>query len=260
MARPSASHTAAAAARKAFAAYIVDLMRPFAPVTARAMFGGFGVYRDGLMFALLLDERLYFKVDEQTVGAFNARGLGPFTYESADGKVGSLKYFTAPDEVYEDSQEMVRWARDAYACAVRAQGAKAGRKKGVKAVPDSASGASVEPVASPAGGQGAGRGRHGKQVAPDDVAALPNLGPKSAQMLAAAGLHTLADLKASGAVLAFARVKAVSPQASLNLLWALEGALTGRPWQEVAENDRASLLMALEDVQHHLQGARPLKP
>jgi DNA transformation protein len=236
--------TPQAAARKAFAAYIVDLMRPFAPVTARAMFGGFGVYRDGLMFALLLDERLYFKVDEQNVGAFTARGLGPFTYESANGKVGSLKYHLAPDEVYEDSQEMVHWAREAYACAVRAQGAKSpkGVKRRGQPMPATQPAAQTATVAHVA-----------------DLAALPNLGPKSAEMLAAAGLRSLADLQAAGAVVAYAKVKAVWPQASLNLLWALEGALTGRAWQEVAETDRASLLMALEDVQHHLPPGRPVR-
>ncbi len=51
-----------------------------------------------------------------------------------------------------------------------------------------------------------------------------------------------------GAVRAFARTKAVWPKVSLNLLWALEGALTGRDWRVVAETDRADLLMALEDV------------
>jgi DNA transformation protein len=45
------------------------------------------------------------------------------------------------------------------------------------------------------------------------------------------------------------RTREFSPGVSLNLLWALEGALTGRPWQEVAVADRASLLMALEDAQ-----------
>ena len=48
---------------------------------------------------------------------------------------------------------------------------------------------------------------------------------------------------------AFVRVRDHDRRVSLNLLWAIEGALTGRRWQEVAETDRASLLMALEDVQ-----------
>ncbi|MDZ7812597.1 MAG: TfoX/Sxy family DNA transformation protein [Ideonella sp.] len=64
-----------------------------------------------------------------------------------------------------------------------------------------------------------------------DLASLPNLGPASAQMLRAAGLSDVAQLRA------FAQVRRSQPQASLNLLWALEGALTG-------------LLMALEEHEH----------
>ena len=75
---------------------------------------------------------------------------------------------------------------------------------------------------------------------------LPNLGPRSREMLAAAGIRSVAQLRGLGAVVAFARVRRVDPRASLNLLWALEGALTGLPWQTVAREHRTSLLLALE--------------
>ena len=78
------------------------------------------------------------------------------------------------------------------------------------------------------------------------LTALPNLGPRSAQMLAGAGITTLAQLRALGAVVAFARVRARDPRASLNLLWALEGALSGLPWRVVAREHRTSLLLALD--------------
>lgn len=74
-----------------------------------------------------------------------------------------------------------------------------------------------------------------------------NLGPKSEQMLAAAGITTLAQLQALGAVAAYSRVKRTGAPASLNLLWALEGALLGQPWQAVAREHRTRLLLALED-------------
>lgn len=82
-----------------------------------------------------------------------------------------------------------------------------------------------------------------------DLAGLPNLGPASAEMLRAAGIADLARLRALGAVHAFAQVRRSQPKASLNLLWALEGALTGLPWQQVARDHRTSLLLALEDVE-----------
>ena len=67
-------------------------------------------------------------------------------------------------------------------------------------------------------------------------------------MLAAAGIHSAEQLRALGAVAAFARVRRTDPRASLNLLWALEGALTGLPWQTVAREHRTSLLLALDSV------------
>ncbi|MBU1215400.1 MAG: TfoX/Sxy family protein [Gammaproteobacteria bacterium] len=80
------------------------------------------------------------------------------------------------------------------------------------------------------------------------ISDLPNFGPKSQQMLAQAGIHTVEQLRQLGAVRAYLQVKR-SGNASLNLLWAMEGALKGRHWQEVAKHDRLSLLMQLEDLE-----------
>jgi DNA transformation protein len=82
------------------------------------------------------------------------------------------------------------------------------------------------------------------------IADLPNFGPKSQQMLAHAGIHTLEQLRGLGAVRAYVQVKRSGACSSLNLLWAMEGALSGRHWQEVAKHDRLSLLLELEDVEN----------
>jgi len=79
------------------------------------------------------------------------------------------------------------------------------------------------------------------------IAGLSNLGPKSQQMLAACGIESVAQLRQLGSVAAYAKVKAANKSASLNLLWALEGALSGLPWQEVARIHRTSLLLSLEE-------------
>jgi DNA transformation protein and related proteins len=81
------------------------------------------------------------------------------------------------------------------------------------------------------------------------IAELPNLGPRSAQALAAAGIQTLGELRRRGSVAAYAAARQASPNVSLNLLWALEGALTGMAWQDVAREHRTSLLLALESLQ-----------
>lgn len=213
--------------KQAFANYVVELMAGFAPVQAKPMFGGFGVYRDGLMFALIADERLYFKVDDASQARFEARGLGPFTYEFK-GKVGHLRYYEGPPEVYDEPEHMAQWARQGYECALRQQQAKA---------PKSAKSSKAAKTAK--AGQAAG------------VSALKGLGAKSQEMLAKAGIKSEAQLRKLGSVRAYAKTKAVCPRASLNLLWALEGALSGRDWKAVAESERASLLMALEDALRH---------
>jgi DNA transformation protein len=75
---------------------------------------------------------------------------------------------------------------------------------------------------------------------------LANLGPKSAALLAAAGVQSFSHLQQLGAVAAYALAKRSGTNVSLNLLWALEGALSGLSWQTVAREHRASLLLALE--------------
>lgn len=221
--------------KQAFANYVVEQMVGFGLVQAKAMFGGFGIYRDGLMFGLIVSDQLYFKVDDQSKQRFVDRGLPPFQYESK-GKVSSLRYHQAPPETYDDADEMAKWARVAYDCALRQQAkstSKTATKTG-KARPIAKTQASLDANADSMS---------------DELADLINLGPKSQEMLAKAGITTAQELTRLGAVRAYAKTKAVCPKASLNLLWALEGVLSGRPWQQVAETDRASLLMALEDVQ-----------
>jgi DNA transformation protein len=76
---------------------------------------------------------------------------------------------------------------------------------------------------------------------------LANLGPKSEAVLRRVGVRTLGQLRELGSVHVYCRAKALEPSVTLNLLWALEGAILGVPWQEVAKVHRSSLLLALDD-------------
>ena len=83
---------------------------------------------------------------------------------------------------------------------------------------------------------------------------LRNLGMKSERMLAEIGVRTADELRRRGAVRAYAELKRVGAASSLNVLWALAGALEpwpeGRHWREIARGDaRLSLLLALEDLE-----------
>jgi len=107
------------AKKNEFVEYVLELLGPLGPVKAKAMFGGFGIYRNNLMFGLVADDILYFKVDEKTRPGFESKGLPPFTYEKK-GKKYSMSYYQAPEEALEDPEEMAVWAEKAYGVALRA--------------------------------------------------------------------------------------------------------------------------------------------
>ena len=85
------------------------------------------------------------------------------------------------------------------------------------------------------------------------IDSLPGLGSKSQAMLERAGITSIAQLRKLGSVRAFAMVKRAGARPSLNLLWALEGALTGQHWQEVARDHRTSLLLSLDEYEQSAQ-------
>jgi len=106
-----------------FAAHAAELLSAVGHVLARRMFGGYGLYCDGTMFALIADHVLYMKVDEANRGEFERAGATPFVYE-AKGRRTVLSYFSAPDQALESRELAAPWARSAYAAAPRARAAK----------------------------------------------------------------------------------------------------------------------------------------
>lgn len=88
------------------------------PPEIRRMFGGHGVFRNGLMFALIADDALYFKADDETVAAFEEAGSEPFTYMRR-GKPARLRYYSAPEAALEDPDELCRWMDLAAGAAIR---------------------------------------------------------------------------------------------------------------------------------------------
>jgi DNA transformation protein len=99
--------------------------------TAKRMFGGFGIYHDGLMFALIADNTLYMKTDADSLSEWLRVGARPFVYE-AKGKPMQLSYYTPPEEALESPALMADWARLAWAAALRGAAKKAVPKKAAK--------------------------------------------------------------------------------------------------------------------------------
>jgi DNA transformation protein and related proteins len=84
------------------------------------MFGGHGIFMDGLMFGLIADDQLYLKVDDGNRAAYEAEGLQPFTYAGKSRRV-KMSYREAPSEGFDDPDILCAWAREAYAAALRAE-------------------------------------------------------------------------------------------------------------------------------------------
>jgi DNA transformation protein and related proteins len=99
--------------------YLRDLFSAFRPVVVRRMFGGAGIYADGVMFALVADEVIYLKADDETADAFEREKLEPFTYAKKPGKQAVMSYRRMPDRCYDDSDEMALWAARAFEAASR---------------------------------------------------------------------------------------------------------------------------------------------
>jgi DNA transformation protein len=97
----------------------------FGSVTLRRMFGGAGLYADGVMFGLVSDGQIYLKADVATAPSFQREGCRPFEYGTKTGKRAVMSYWRLPDRLYDDADELAQWARQALIVAQRNVAAKA---------------------------------------------------------------------------------------------------------------------------------------
>ncbi|HKS63942.1 MAG TPA: TfoX/Sxy family protein [Xanthobacteraceae bacterium] len=109
---------------------IGELFREFGPVSVRRMFGGAGIFVDGLMIGLVSDGVIYLKADSATITDFEREGQGPFTYPTKNGTHTLTSYWRMPERLYDDTDELARWARAAHGVALRA--AAKPKKKSVR--------------------------------------------------------------------------------------------------------------------------------
>ncbi|MBC8049434.1 MAG: TfoX/Sxy family protein [Chitinophagales bacterium] len=100
--------------------FIKEQLERLGVISIRPMFGGAGVYCDGVMFALIAYETLYFKADKQTISGFEAEGMEPFTYEGK-AKPVKMSYWRAPERLFDDTDEMKNWAEAALSAAHRSK-------------------------------------------------------------------------------------------------------------------------------------------
>jgi DNA transformation protein and related proteins len=104
------------------------LFEPFGLVTVRRMFGGSGIYAEGLCFAIEADGEVYIKADALSRAVFSAAGSSPFTYVM-NGKPKSMSYWRLPEIAHDEADEMRRWAGMGLEAARRAAETKGDRKR-----------------------------------------------------------------------------------------------------------------------------------
>lgn len=111
--------------------HIYELFSGFAPVTVRRLFGGAGIFADGIMFALIAGGVIYLKADAHNTPDFERENLEPFSYARKKERRAVMSYRRMPDRLYDDPAELAQWAQRALDAAQRGS---AGRKTTAGAV------------------------------------------------------------------------------------------------------------------------------
>jgi len=101
--------------------FIHELFAPFRPVTMKRMFGGAGLYAEGLMFGIVFDGTIYLRVDVASIPEFEREGSAPFVYPLAKAHAGrpSRHFWRLPVRLYDEPDELAVWAARALAIAER---------------------------------------------------------------------------------------------------------------------------------------------
>ncbi len=98
---------------KDYIQYVLDLLAHCDSITARAMFGGYGIYKNGVIFAIIAHDELYFKVDESNIELYKKHGSEAFTFETK-GKVSKMSYWKVPLLIMEDEVQLQDWVDQSY--------------------------------------------------------------------------------------------------------------------------------------------------
>lgn len=185
-----------------------DSMRLFEQlgyIKSRSMFGGFGIFADDTMFALVVNDKLHVRADETLAQQFKSQGLEPYVYKKRGFPVVT-KYFALGED----------WASDS--------------KKTLEIASTALKAANAEKKTQ-------------SQAKPDRLKDLPNLRLATERMLKKAGIESVENLEEVGAVNAFKAIQSThSTDVAIELLWALEGAINGTHWSVIPQSRRQELL------------------
>lgn len=184
------------------------LFKPLGRIKSRSMFGGFGIFADETMFALVVQDKLHIRADRTLAKQFKQQGLEPYVYHKRGFPVVT-KYFALSDAWYNDSDKTLQVAREALTQAQSEKSTQAETK-------------------------------------PTRIKDLPNLRLATERMLKKAGIDNVAQLEEAGSLEAYKAIRDTHvSEVSLELLWSLEGAIKGTHWSVVPQSRRDELIARL---------------
>ncbi|NIY83919.1 TfoX/Sxy family DNA transformation protein [Vibrio hepatarius] len=190
-----------------------DSMRLFeqlGQIHSRSMFGGFGIFADDTMFALVVNDKLHMRANSKLSKQFKALGLEPYIYKKRGFPVVT-KYFALTDEWVADTQRTLDIAQEALSAAKEEKQRQSIAK-------------------------------------PNRLKDLPNLRLATERMLKKAGIDDVESLEEAGAVEAFKAIQSThTSSVNIELLWALEGAINGTHWSVIPHSRREELLEQLKN-------------
>lgn len=186
---------------------LLDSMRLFeslGEVKSRSMFGGFGIFVDDIMFALVVNDSLHIRADETSKAYFTEHNFHPYVY-SKKGFPVVTKYYALPESFWDTPDEIFTLAEKAFLFAKNEK-------------------------------------KHQSAATPQRLKDLPNLRLSTERMLKKAGIQTVDQLVQQGSLNAYnAILKTATATPPLELLWALEGAINGIHWSVISQERRDEL-------------------
>ncbi|MFA0569701.1 MAG: TfoX/Sxy family DNA transformation protein [Vibrio gallaecicus] len=183
----------------------MKLFESLGKIKSRSMFGGFGLFADETMFALVVNDQLHIRADKNSADQFKQQGFQPYVYKKRGFPVVT-KYFALPDNILQDLQQTLNLAE------VSLNFAKDEKKEQSSAKPNR-------------------------------LKDLPNLRLATERMLKKAGIDSVERLYEFGSVNAYNAIRqSHSSDVSLELLWALEGAIKGMHWSVIPQQRREELI------------------
>ncbi|BCL69324.1 putative TfoX protein [Vibrio nigripulchritudo MADA3029] len=186
----------------------LKLFEPLGTIKSRSMFGGFGIFADDTMFALVVQNTLHIRADSKSAQKFEQQGLKPYVYKKRGFPVVT-KYFALPEISWENTDDIIEKA---------SQALKVARTEKQKQA----------------------------ETKPTRLKDLPNLRLGTERMLKKAGISSVQELQDYGSVEAYKAIKQThSSDVGLELLWALEGAIKGTHWSVIPQDRRDELMKRL---------------